>query len=77
MQIKIVEMKHILLWYIIGKKKSEKRVERMKKREREWEEELFFLFLEMYITGDRKPFYRFFKWLSLIYPLMNINENHK
>ena len=38
MQIKVVEMKYILLWYIIGKKKSEKRVERMKEREREWEE---------------------------------------
>ena len=38
MQIKVVEMKYILFWYIIGKKKSEKRiekVERMKNRENE------------------------------------------
>ena len=38
MQIKVVEMKYILLWYIIRKKKSEKRVEnveRMKERENE------------------------------------------
>ena len=38
MQIKVVEMKYILLWYIIRKKKSEKRVEkveRMKNRENE------------------------------------------
>ena len=38
MQIKVVEIKYILLWYIIRKKKSEKRVEGMKEREREWEE---------------------------------------
>ena len=38
MQIKVIEMKYILLWYIIGKKKSEKRiekVERMKNKENE------------------------------------------
>ena len=29
MQIKVIEMKYILLWYIIGKKKSEKRVEKV------------------------------------------------
>ena len=76
MQIKVVEMKYILLWYIIGKNKSEKRVEKIKEREREWEEELFFLFLGMYIIGDGKPFYRLSKWLPLISPLMNINETH-
>ena len=38
MQIKVVEIKYILLWSIIGKKKSEKRVERMKEKEREWGE---------------------------------------
>ena len=77
MQIKVVEMKYILLWYIIRKKKSDKRVERMKKREREWEEEFFFLFLGMSITEDGKSFYRLSKWLPLISPLMNINETHK
>ena len=76
MQIKVVEMKYILLWYIIRKKKSDKRVERMKKREREWEEEFFFLFLGMSITGDEKSFYRLSKWLPLISPFMNINETH-
>ena len=38
MQIKIVEMKYILFWYIIGKNKSKKRVEKveiMKNRENE------------------------------------------
>ena len=35
MQIKVVEMKYILLWFIIGKKKSNKRVERMKNRKNE------------------------------------------
>ena len=38
MQIKVVEIKYILLWYIIGKKKSDKRVnkvERTKNRENE------------------------------------------
>ena len=38
MQIKVIEMKYILLWYIIGNKKSDKRVEkvdRMKNRENE------------------------------------------
>ena len=36
MQIKVIEMKYILLWYIIGNKKSNKRVkkvERMKNKE--------------------------------------------
>ena len=78
MQIKVVEMKYILLWYIIGKKKSDKRVgkvERMKNRENGGRS--FLSFLEMYITGDGKPFYRLSKWLPLIYPLMNINETHK
>ena len=31
MQIKVVEIKYILLWYIIGKKKLEKRVEKVEK----------------------------------------------
>ena len=31
MQIKVVEMKYILLWYIIGKKKSDKRVEKVER----------------------------------------------
>ena len=38
MQIKVIEMKYILLWYIIGNKKSKKRVEkveRIKNRENE------------------------------------------
>ena len=38
MQIKVVEMKYILFWYIIENKKSKKRVEkveRIKKRENE------------------------------------------
>ena len=85
MQIKVVEIKYILLWYIIWKKESKKRIkkvkererEKEKKREREWEEELFFLFLGMSITEDGKPFYRLFKRLPLISSLMNINETHK
>ena len=39
MQIKIVEIKYILLWYIIWKKESKKRIEKVKERERERERE--------------------------------------
>ena len=40
MQIKVVEIKYILLWYIIWKNESKKRIEKVKEkeREREWEE---------------------------------------
>ena len=78
MQIK-VEMKYILLWYIIGKKKSEKRIEkvdRMKNKENERSKK-FLSCLMIHITGDEKPFYRLCKWLQLIFPLMNINKTHK
>ena len=78
-QIKVVEMKYILLWYIIGKKKIRKESWESweNEKQRYWEEENFFLFLGMYITGHGKPFYRLSKWLPLISSLMNINETHK
>ena len=33
--------------------------------------------LGMHIIGDEKPFYRLFKWLSLIFINENINGTHK
>ena len=44
MQIKVVEMKYILLWYVIGNKKSDKRVEKMKERDRENERKIIYFF---------------------------------
>ena len=45
MQIKVVEMKYILLWYILEKKKSEKKVEKVERmKNREWEK-VRYLFL--------------------------------
>ena len=41
------------------------------------EKEKFLFYLGMHIIGDGKPFYRLSKWLSLIFPIMNINETHK
>ena len=37
--------------------------ENERKREKEWEEEIFFLFLGIYIKEDGKPFYSIFKVL--------------
>ena len=53
MQIKVVEIKYILLWYIIWKKESKKRIEKVKERERERENERknFLLFLGMLLHG--------------------------
>ena len=62
MQI-IVEIKYILLWYIIWKKESKKRIEKVKERERErereWEEELFFLFSGCLLPETGSPFIGF------------------
>ena len=61
MQIKVVEIKYILLWYIIWKKESKKRIEKVKEREREreWEEELFFLFSRCLLQETGSPFIGF------------------
>ena len=67
MQIKVVEIKYILLWYIIWKKESRKRIEKVKEREREreWEEELSF-FLGMLLHGrGKKPFIGFTLWTPI------------
>ena len=53
MQIKVVEMKYILLWYIIGKNKSEKTVERMREKKK------FLSYLKIHTTGDGNPFIDF------------------
>ena len=74
MQIEVVEMKYILLWNIIGKKKSEKRVEKV---ERMRESKKFISCLGIHIIGDGKPFYRLPKWLPLIFINENINGTHK
>ena len=60
MQIKVVEMKYILLWYIIGEKKSEKKVERMKERERENERKrISFFFSGCILQEMESPFIGF------------------
>ena len=53
MQIKVVEIKYILLWYIIWKKESRKRIEKVKEREREreWDEEFSFFFSRCFYMG--------------------------
>ena len=61
MQIKVVEIKYILLWYIIWKNESNKRIDRVKEREREkerermreWEEELYFFSRDALTWGVR------------------------
>ena len=41
------------------------------------ESKKFISCLGIHITGDGKPFYRLFKWLPLIFPLININGTYK
>ena len=59
MQIKVIEIKYILLWYIIWKKESNKRIEKVKERERERERmrgRAFFLFSGCFYRGGKKRF---------------------
>ena len=67
MQIKVIEIKYILLWYIIWKNESKKRIEKVKEkeREREWEEELFFLFSGCSHMGCKKSFIGFIIWTPI------------
>ena len=67
MQIKVVEIKYILLWYIIWKKESKKRIEKVKERERkrEWEEELSFFSRDALTWGSKKPFIGFIIWTPI------------
>ena len=51
MQIKVVEIKYILLWYIIWKKESNKRIEKVKERERENERKSFLSFSGCFYMG--------------------------
>ena len=70
MQIKVVEIKYILLWYIIWKKESKKRIEKVKERERERERmrgRTFFLFSGCFSMGGegKKPFIGFIIWTPI------------
>ena len=68
MQIKVVEIKYILLWYIIWKKESKKRIEKVKERERERENERknFSLFFSgCFYMGCKKPFIGFIIWTPI------------
>ena len=67
MQIKVVEIKYILLWYIIWKKESKKRIEKVKEREREreWEEELSSFSRDALTWGGKKPFIGFIIWTPI------------
>ena len=68
MQIKVVEIKYILLWYIIWKKESKKRIEKVKERERErMKGRGFFLFLGCFNIGGKKPFIGFIIWTPITY----------
>ena len=63
MQIKVIEMKYILLWYIIEKKKSEKTVEKMKERGKKNERKKFSFFFSGYISKKMEnPFIAFSKY---------------
>ena len=69
MQIKVVEIKYILLWYIIWKKESNKRIEKVKERERERENERksFLSFLGMLLHGGgKKPFIGFIMAINVV-----------
>ena len=60
MQIKVVEMKYILLWYIIEEKYSEKRVEKMKERGKKNERKKISFFFSGYILQEiGSPFINF------------------
>ena len=66
MQIKVVEIKYILLWYIIWKNESNKRIEKVK--EREWERmrgRAFFLSRDDFTWEGKKPFIGFIIWTPI------------
>ena len=68
MQIKVVNIKYILLWYIIWKKESNKRIEKVKERERERERmrgRAFFLSRDAFTWGGKEPFTGFIIWTPI------------